>query len=199
MIPKELPTKEAVRPIVPELDPFGDHAIAAPVRRAGNVLALEAARHFVEATFKRLTAVEGPRLVGSPCAEPGVAAAAREIGVCLLVAHALDRPFDTHLPSQRLPMKKERGSRIFGDLATLGAFVVGVEDEAVGPMALQEHHSDRRLTIRAGRRERHRFGVVDLRRTRFAEPLVEQGHRIVHLAEALRLGLGRTATHLVTS
>ena len=190
---------EAVGPVGPKFDPFGDHAITTPVRRAGHVLALEAARHFVEASFKRFTAVEGPGLVGSPCAELGVAAAAREITVCLLIAHLLDRPFDTHLAAQRLPMEKKSGSRIFRDLATLGAFVVGVEDEAVSPMALQEHHSDRRLAIRAGRRKRHRFGIVDLRRTRFAEPLVEQGHRIVHLAEALRLGLGRTATHLVTS
>ena len=69
---------------------------------------------------------------------------------------------------------------------------------SLGPVRLSEHHPDRRLAIRAGGRERHRFGLVGLARPRLGEPIVEQLERVAGHVLALRLGRGRAATHLVS-
>ena len=81
----------------------------------------------------------------------------------------------------------------------LGAVLVGVEDETVGAVALQQHHPDARLAVRVRGRERHRLRIVGLARPRLGEPLVEQLERIgPHRALALGLAPRGTATHLVS-
>src|SRR5947208_15246569 len=70
----------------------------------------------------------------------------------------------------------------------LGALLIGVEDEAIGPMTLQEHHSSARITRGIRRSQCHRLGVVGLAYPRFGEPVVEQLKWVRdHLGRALGL------------
>ena len=84
-------------------------------------------------------------------------------------------------------------------LARLAALAVGVEDEAVRPMPLEQHHPHRRAARRASDgRQRHRVGIVGLARSRLGEPGVEQGEGIVGHARALSEEL-RPAERLLRS
>jgi len=60
----------------------------------------------------------------------------------LRIADAVDSSFDAHLPPQRFPVEEEGRARIRGQLLTLGALLVRVEQESVRPVALEQHHPD---------------------------------------------------------
>ena len=78
-------------------------------------------------------------------------------------------------------------------LAALAAVEIGVENEAVGAVALEQHHAQRRVTVRRRRCERHRIGVIGFAGARFGEPAVEQGKGIGDHGRGhiVRCGCGR--------
>ena len=84
--------------VLPELEAVGHHAVAGPVRRAGNrprpgsVFRIRRAGAPASARLG-----ERARLVGRPGAEPGNARAGGEIGVGLGVRHWLDAALDADL------------------------------------------------------------------------------------------------------
>src|SRR6185369_8162726 len=169
---EQAPLVEAVGAIAPELDPLRDHAIAAPMWRARHVLAFEAGLGVLEALLESCAAIKRARLVRRPGAKLRIPRPAREIGIGLRVGHALHRTLDTDLAPERLPVKQQGGARISLELAALGALLVGVECEAAGSMALEEHHSRRRPPGAVGGCESHCFGVVGLACARLGEPLI---------------------------
>ena len=83
------------------------------------------------------------------------------------------------LAPQRLPVEQSRRLRRRGEFAPLGAFDIGEKDETVGVGLFAEHHPRVRQSARIDRGERHRLGIVDLRRPRFFEPLREQREGIL--------------------
>src|SRR3546814_3095978 len=66
------------------------------------------------------------------------------------------RPLDADLAAQRLPVKEQRDVRVRRQLAALAAVEIGVEDETVGAMPLEQHHAQRRVLVGRRRRKRHR-------------------------------------------
>src|SRR5437868_1584518 len=95
---------QAERPVLPELDTLGQHAVARPVWRARHRIVAEPLRHLGDALLQELAIVDRPRLVGRPSADLAEPRAGREIGVGFGVADALDSPLDAHLTAQRLPV-----------------------------------------------------------------------------------------------
>ena len=80
-------------------------------------------------------------------------------------------------------------------LAALGAFGVGVEDEATARRArgvdtLQEHHADVGHAVGVDRGQRHGIGVVGLVACRFGHPGIEQGERLLGGTEIAGGGAG---------
>src|SRR5690606_37573625 len=120
-----------VRAALPELELFGQHAIAAPPRRARDALAVRRARHLV-ARFEGVAAVDLPALLRRVDAPPAFEWPAGEVGIRLGGGHLLHRAGNAHLPLERGPVEQERGAAGLADLARLAALVVGVEDEAAG-------------------------------------------------------------------
>src|SRR5688572_10458337 len=70
------------------------------------------------------------RLARCPGADLTVLRTRREIGVRLLDADRDHRPPHTHLALERLPVEAQGRLRITLELLALGAFEIGVEDEA---------------------------------------------------------------------
>src|SRR5260370_27421352 len=111
-----------MRPFLPEFDPRWAHPEAGPIRRPRyrGALGILPAEHR-EAAFQRLAAVERPRLVGGPGADPAVARPGREIGVGLAVGDRCSRALDANLSAQRLPVKAQRRPRVGEQLLRLAA------------------------------------------------------------------------------
>src|SRR5690606_3404116 len=174
-----------------------------PARRSRHLLSLEARLHRGEARLERLAAVERSRLVARPGAELAVAAARREIGVGGGIGDRSGNPLDTDLPAQRFPVKEQRHMGVRRQLAALAAVEVGIEDEAVGAMALEQHHAQRRLAVGRRRRERHRVRIIGFAGARLGEPAVEQGKGIVRHARGHNArraqGRGRYIGNLTTA
>jgi len=76
-------------------------------------------------------------------------------------------------------MEQQGGLAPVDQIARLAAVEVGVEDETAFVVPLEQHHPDRRLTVRADRRQRHRIAVIDLGLARLGHPCVEQFEQIV--------------------
>src|SRR6185369_2665824 len=125
--------------------------------------------------------------VGRPGAELRIPRPAGEVGVGLVIGYAFHRALDPYLPPQALPMEEEGCARVFGELIALRALLVGVEYETVRPMSLEQDHAHRRPAVAVRGRQRHRFGVIDLCRSRFREPFIEQGKGVGHAQRALGL------------
>ncbi len=88
---------------------------------------------------------------------------------------------------RRLPVEQQGRVGIGGKLRALAAVEVGVKDEAVRPVPLQQHHPHGRPAVGRSGRQRHRLRVVRLAGPGLGEPLVEQLERGRCLP---RLGLG---------
>ena len=71
---------------------------------------------FGKALLEGRAAVERTRLVRGPGAKLRIPRACREVGVGLIIGYALDRPFDTDLSPQRLPVEEHRGRRVVREL-----------------------------------------------------------------------------------
>src|SRR4051812_3583352 len=99
---------QPVWPVGPEFKALGAEAVARPARRPRHVADRKALHRGGEAALQLDARGEGPRLVGGPGAELGLAAACREIIVGLDRIDRSDRPLDPNLAAQRLPMKQKR-------------------------------------------------------------------------------------------
>src|SRR6478609_2194477 len=66
----------------------------------------------------------------------------------------IDRPLDSHLPAQRVPIEEQRATWIGVEFVTLATGVVRVEDEATVVEALDQHHANRRRAVERRRGER---------------------------------------------
>src|SRR5258706_8952804 len=76
-------------------------------------------------------------------------------------------------------MEAKRRKRIGRELLALGAFEIGVEDEAFVIGMLQQDHADVGQALRIHGRQRHAFGIVRLMGLCFREPLPEKLERFV--------------------
>ena len=94
---------EPVRPIAPEFDAFGFQSKTRPARRARHRLAVEARPHLIVALFEKFAALQWARLIGSPGADLGIAAAAGEILVRLASSTGSTGPSPALAP-QRFPV-----------------------------------------------------------------------------------------------
>src|SRR3546814_7503564 len=83
-------------------------------------------------------------------------------------------PYTTLFRSQRLPVKQQRDLRVRSQLAALAAVEIGVEDEPVRTMPLQQHHAHRGAAVRRRGRQRHRVRIIGLAGARFGEPGIER-------------------------
>ena len=147
------PVMQAERPVLPELDPLRDHPKARPEIRPLDLAEAELGGELGDALLQLEARGERPRLARRPGADPAAARPALEIGVRLGAVDRLDRPLDAHLALERLPVEQQRRARIGGEVGALAAFQVGVEDEAAGIDALEQHHPHRRLPGCIHRRE----------------------------------------------
>ena len=77
-------------------------------------------------------------------------------------------------------MEEQCGAGVFGELLTLGALLVGVEEETFGTVAFEKHDPDVGLAVGADGGQRHRVRIVELFCARLREPFVEQGEGVGH-------------------
>ena len=164
--------------VLPELDQQRLQPEARPVRRPRHLADDMLGRDFRHALLQREAALQRPRLVGRPGADLAAAGAGGEIGVGLLGRGRRYRPFDAHLATQRLPVEQQRRLGLGQQVRALAAFSVGVEDEALGVVALQQHHAHRRRAVRPDRGHAHGRGIVGLAFGRFFVPFAEKRQRI---------------------
>ena len=122
-------------------------------------------------------------LTGSPSAELAQAWTGGEVGVGLGVTHRPHPPLDAHLALEHRPVKTKRGPRIVAQIAGLGAFEIGVENETVFVDVLEQHHAHGRPALQIGGGERHGGGVALLAVAGVGKPFLEKrdgiwdGHR----------------------
>jgi hypothetical protein len=76
-------------------------------------------------------------------------------------------------------VKQQRGARIGGEFAALGARDMAVKDKAVGVEALHQHHARVRHSVGIDRCQRHRGGIVRFGFHGLVEPLCEQRKRFL--------------------
>ena len=105
--------------------------------------------------------------------------AALEVGVGLRVRDVRHRPADPDLPAQALPVKHKGCLGILGEFAALHRAGVGVEDEASGVEALEQHHAHVGQSVGVGGGQRHGVGIVRLGGFRLAQPGREQRERFI--------------------
>ena len=165
---------QSVCAILPEFNPVRIDSVARPMGRARNWLVLKSRCHLGEARFKDIPRRERAGLVRCPGAELGIPTARREIGVGRLVVDAQHFSLDANLSPQGFPMEQQSCKAALGNLARLVAFLVCIENEAIGTVALQQHHSYRGLSICIGSGQRHCIGVVEFFFSRLCKPEIEQ-------------------------
>ncbi len=130
-----------------------------------------------------------PRLAGRPGADLRRPRPRGEIGVGLGVGHPAHLAAHPHLAAERFPVEQQGGPGMGFQLAPLGAFQVGVEDEPAIIDALQQHHPDVRQPVRIDRGHGHGIGVVRLLLRGLAQPLHEQGDGVVAVGQRAGFGL----------
>jgi hypothetical protein len=177
----------AVRAFRPQLDCVDPQTIAAPVRRSRH-RASRAARCNAETRSdlahtltEHIARLQRLALGAGPGGDPAVERAAREVLVALAVRRADDRPFDAHLPMQRVPVKDRCSARSRRELVSLARLVIREEDDVAGGDvdALAQNHARGRLAAACSRREDHcvRIGLRTAH-TRLTKPFLEQRHGI---------------------
>jgi len=93
--------------------------------------------------------------------------------------------------------KQQGGVGVGRQLPALGAFEVGVEDEAGRIDVLEQHHANVGQPVRVGGGQRHGVGVVGLLRAGLLQPFGEEGERVVLGQQRRRLGGGHLADIVV--
>jgi hypothetical protein len=114
----------------------------------------------------------GPRR--QPAAEWSTAEVGRRVGA----ADRLDPTGHTRLAGLAAPVEHQRRARVGRQVVRLGAFEVGVEDEATLVEAAQHDHARRWRPVRRGGRQRHRVGVLGIGLARVGQPLLELPQRV---------------------
>src|SRR5262245_11244012 len=152
------PVVQSVVAVLPELVRLRAQAVAAPVLGPRDVAPFELARELGDGHVELRSVGEHAALFRRRRCELRAAWPRREVGIGLVLAHALDRPLDPHLPAKPRPVEEEGGLRVGLELAALAAAVPGEEDEALGAGAREQHHAHRRRS--AGRRRRNRHPIV---------------------------------------
>src|SRR5258706_4134875 len=115
------PIVQPVGAAIPELDPDGRQAEAAPERWPLDRPSFEAALDFTILFLERLARGQHIALIRRPCAKLAAARAPREICVRFFGSHPLDPAFNPNLLVERRPVKTERRVRVARQLASLAA------------------------------------------------------------------------------
>src|SRR5687767_8928450 len=106
----EQPVVQPVLAALPELDLRGDHAIAAPVRRAGRVLT-ELLCYFLHFRFKKLPARNHRALRRGVSRQASARRPGGEVIVRLGARDLLDASLDADLPLELRPQERQAGRR----------------------------------------------------------------------------------------
>ena len=177
------PVMQTERTVAPELDLQRRDAEARPVRRT---------RHFRECVFRGVfrdlaledeTAFHRTRLRRGPGAD--LAVLRRAWRNRRRLPHRSPVPTEPRTRTclrTALPVEAQRGMRLAQQLAALGAFEIGVEDEAARVGVLQQHHAHIRAAFGVDAGNRHRVRFIGLGFAGFFHPGVEQRHGIVAFA-----------------
>ena len=144
--------------------------------------------------FRRRAGFPAVTIAGSPRRRSARAGRVREIGVGFRVATCVTVR-ECAPAGAAISSGSERSLRAVAQFATLGAVVIGIEDEASFIEALQQHHADIGQAVGVGGRERHRVRIVWLRARRFLKPGCEKPQRLVgspNSPSATTRGVNRT-------
>jgi hypothetical protein len=169
--------------VAPEFDIHRFDTKAGPVRRARDLAEPELGDITGHGLLQRKPALQRARLLRGPGADAAVAGARLEIGVGLGVADNRDGPANPDLPAQALPVEQHCGLALAEQFLALLALGVGVEDEAIGIVALEQDHADIGQALGIDRRERHAVGIVGLGAPGLLEPFGKQRKRRIALRE----------------
>ena len=116
---------------LPELDLDRREAEARPVGRPGNLADGEFRRERGDRLLQREARFQRTRLLACPRADAAAARARGKIGVGLRGGDLGHRSPHPHLAAEALPVETERGLRVGGEFAALGAFEIREEDKAL--------------------------------------------------------------------
>jgi hypothetical protein len=128
--------------------------------------------------FQLEPAFQYPRLLARPGADLALPRAAGEVGVGLGGVDRRDLALDADLASQAFPVEQQRRLGGRQQLPALAALIVGVEHEALGVIALQQHHPAGRHAVLAHGGQGHGGGIVRFRGLRLGKPRGEHVKRI---------------------
>ena len=151
---------QAMLAFLPEFKIGGGEAVTAPVRGAR-----DRAAAFVDfldvggGLFEGGAAFEFLRLVRSPGADLAGAGAGGEIGVGFFVIDERDAALDADLALEAFPIKADAGVAVDFEFFAFAAFAVGIENEAIGIIALHQNRTHGRHAGDSDRRQRHGVGI----------------------------------------
>src|SRR5262249_14999381 len=135
------PVMQPEWPVLPELDQEGPEAVAGPIRRSWNRPNGTFRRVKRDGLLKRVRALERRRLLACRGADLGEARAGRKIGIRFRIFDPFHGAAQSHLPVERLPMKKKRAFVVAIQFPALLAVDIGIEYEAALTEALHKHHA----------------------------------------------------------
>ena len=172
------PIMQPVGAALPELDPFWLHAVAAPGggHRHGAFTIL--GRESGERSFQLLAAGDRLALMGEDSPQAAAERPALEIGLRFFLADPLGGSGNAHLPLQLGPEEGQRRARIRGEIASLGAGVVRVEDKPPLVESLQQHDARGGDAIAGSSGQDHRIGLEPPGLTGLAKPAAKLRHGI---------------------
>src|SRR5215813_11349220 len=133
------PVVQPVGPALPELDDVVPEPVTAPEAGHGHDRSLRPAllqprvtlvEHGARADHRRLPAGPGPEL--------GTVRAGMEVWLAVVLGQGRDRALDDHLAVQRVPGEQQARPGVPRQVLRLGGRAVGVEGEAVLPVALEQ-------------------------------------------------------------
>src|SRR5262249_56446192 len=110
--------------------------VAGPVGRSWDRTDCEFCGVKRDRLLEGVRALKRRRLLAGPGADLGEPRPCRKISISFRIFDSLHRAAQSHLPIDRLPMKKQRGLVIAIELLSFLALDVGVEHEAVLAEAL---------------------------------------------------------------
>src|SRR6185436_15358696 len=175
--PVDQPIVQSIGAALPELDFLRDHAVAAPLRRAGRGFPIAPPCVFHRG-FEDLARNHFFALRRGPGGEPRAERTRRVVGIGLRGSDFFHSAVDAHLPLEVRPEEQQAGARAPAELLTFAAEVVGIKDESASLDALQQHDACR-WSARGGHRgEGHRVGQRQLGAQRIFEPALELTQRI---------------------
>src|SRR5438270_12374144 len=131
---------QAVIAALPKFDRGRLQSITAPMRWSRNVVA-EFPTEFFEPLFEFCAAFKYLTLFRSPGANFASQRSRVKVLFRFFVGYLFHWAFDAYLPPNRRPVEQETGARIFRQLDSFAAAVVGEEDKATIIKALHENYA----------------------------------------------------------